>query len=530
MLKYLFLGILLLSLIMIGSAAVTETTTTNGDYTIVKYNGTGSTTWTAPDGVTSVRVLVVAGGGGGGGTNSGSVGGGGGGAGGLVTDDDYTVSPGTEYDVIVGDGGTGNTASAGSNGQDTEFDALAATAGGGGGGTGGYTGKGGGSGGGGAGTGGSAGGAGTPGQGSNGGAGASATPFRGGGGGGASETGYTGAASGNGGGGTSSDITGSPVTYAGGGGSGGYTSYGAGGSGGGGNGKNGGAGNPGTNDLGGGGGGTRSNGNAGGKGGSGVVILNYTQPIGDPPVAEFSADEISGVNPLHVHFTDESTNSPDTWAWDIDNDGDTDYTTQNPEHTYTSGGLYTVNLTVTNEIGSDSEIKADYIEVIDPPVSDFSANVTTGYVPLTVHFTDESTNSPTSWAWDIDNDGDTDYTTQNPDHTYSSPGYYTVKLTATNTAGSDSETKINYIDTEHSPTPTPTIPVRTTIPTTAHTTAVPESLEETMGHVQTILPNFINMVSAAIPGFLVIGVVMVVIGLFSNLKGVMNNLLRRRKW
>lgn len=47
----------------------------------------------------------------------------------------------------------------------------------------------------------------------------------------------------------------------------------------------------------------------------------------------------------------------------------------------------------------------------------------------TVQFTDASLKPNNSWAWDVNNDGVTDYTTRNPMHTYSSPGVYTVKLT-----------------------------------------------------------------------------------------------------
>jgi uncharacterized membrane protein len=63
--------------------------------------------------------------------------------------------------------------------------------------------------------------------------------------------------------------------------------------------------------------------------------------------------------------------------------------------------------------------------------------------PLTVQFTDLSTNSPTSWDWNF-GDG-THATIQNPSHTYTSPGTYTVILTATNAGGSDVETKVGYI-------------------------------------------------------------------------------------
>jgi PKD repeat protein len=174
-------------------------------------------------------------------------------------------------------------------------------------------------------------------------------------------------------------------------------------------------------------------------------------PTVTAPVANFSASVTSGVAPLTVNFTDTSTNTPTSWAWDIDNSGSTDYTTQNPSHTFLSPGTYTVRLTASNSAGSDEEIKISYIvvssstPVVTAPVANFSASVTSGVAPLTVSFTDTSTNSPTSWAWDIDNSGSTDYTTQNPSHTFSSAGTYSVKLTASNSGGSDEEIKISYI-------------------------------------------------------------------------------------
>ncbi|MFC1716235.1 PKD domain-containing protein [Candidatus Poribacteria bacterium] len=81
--------------------------------------------------------------------------------------------------------------------------------------------------------------------------------------------------------------------------------------------------------------------------------------------------------------------------------------------------------------------------VIVPPVADFTASPTSGAAPLTVNFTDQSQNNPTSWSWDF-GDGATS-SQQNPTHTYISGGEYAVSLTTSNIAGSDTETKTNYI-------------------------------------------------------------------------------------
>jgi serine protease len=80
----------------------------------------------------------------------------------------------------------------------------------------------------------------------------------------------------------------------------------------------------------------------------------------------------------------------------------------------------------------------------NPPVADFSGSPTSGAAPLTVNFSDLSSGSPTSWSWDF-GDGVGTSTEQNPSYTYDAEGTYTVSLTATNTYGSDTETKVDYI-------------------------------------------------------------------------------------
>jgi len=89
--------------------------------------------------------------------------------------------------------------------------------------------------------------------------------------------------------------------------------------------------------------------------------------LSSPPVAAFSGTPRVGNSPLTVTFTDSSTGSPTSWAWDF---GDSNTSTdQNPENIYSSAGLYTVALTATNGAGSDTETKTDYINVYDGTVA-----------------------------------------------------------------------------------------------------------------------------------------------------------------
>jgi len=87
------------------------------------------------------------------------------------------------------------------------------------------------------------------------------------------------------------------------------------------------------------------------------------------PAAQFNASPLLGQSPLTVQFTDlTGSGGASSYAWDVNDDGKTEYTTQNPRHTYLAQGKFTVKLTVTNANGSDTEIKTNYITVTSSPV------------------------------------------------------------------------------------------------------------------------------------------------------------------
>jgi PKD repeat protein len=126
----------------------------------------------------------------------------------------------------------------------------------------------------------------------------------------------------------------------------------------------------------------------------------------------------------------------------------------------TSGTVY-VRVTDTNRSWDYTSLDALYIDEMyflsnaqpQPPVADFTADPTSGYVPMAVQFTDTSSGVPTSWSWDF-GDGVGTSTLQNPSYTYTSVGTYTVALTATNDQGSDTETKLGYITVMEQPSDT----------------------------------------------------------------------------
>jgi PKD repeat protein len=182
-----------------------------------------------------------------------------------------------------------------------------------------------------------------------------------------------------------------------------------------------------------------------GCGGPGQI---FREPGGlAPPEADFIGNPTSLGAGGTVSFTDLSTNIPTAWSWTFDGGTPGTSTDQNPEIIYNNVGTYTVTLTASNSLGSDTETKVNYITVTvpQPPTADFSASSTSIYAGDSIDFTDQSLNTPTSWDWTFEGGTPGTSTEKNPTITYNTPGTYTVTLTVANSVGSDTETKVDYI-------------------------------------------------------------------------------------
>jgi len=166
--------------------------------------------------------------------------------------------------------------------------------------------------------------------------------------------------------------------------------------------------------------------------------------------AEFGASAITGSAPLTVNFSDYSQISSSSganiaaWFWNF-GDGTTS-TERNPQHTYSSPGVYTVTLTITTTTGAqDTEIKTGLIAVSQTAAlrAQFAAKnrIVTGWTPL--EFIDQSSGNPTSWLWNF-GDGTTS-TEKDPIHSFLTAGMYPVTLTVTSADGSSAITKSDYV-------------------------------------------------------------------------------------
>ncbi|MGD0017609.1 MAG: choice-of-anchor D domain-containing protein [Verrucomicrobiia bacterium] len=103
-----------------------------------------------------------------------------------------------------------------------------------------------------------------------------------------------------------------------------------------------------------------------------------------PPVASFTAHPTNGVTPLDVTFTDTSVGTITNWVWDFGDGNTANVATGIVIHTYDTGGVYTVSLTINAYGGSSSATESNYIVLINPahlvvdPVSLNYGSVTIG--------------------------------------------------------------------------------------------------------------------------------------------------------
>lgn len=167
-------------------------------------------------------------------------------------------------------------------------------------------------------------------------------------------------------------------------------------------------------------------------------LMNFTPELPVMPEAIFTSNVTVGYAPLTVEFTDISENAS-LRLWRLGNQEVSN--SSNFLHTFVTEGNNKVILNVTNENGSDStNVTINVLKALDPsvpilPEAKFGANVTTGYVPLTIQFYDFSGNAD-SLSWNF-GDGKKSCC-PGPKHTFCCPGNYTVSLTARNDNGSSS--------------------------------------------------------------------------------------------
>lgn len=182
-----------------------------------------------------------------------------------------------------------------------------------------------------------------------------------------------------------------------------------------------------------------------------TIVFSRTEYLGPQlPVARIHANRRVVISGQTVTFTDTSLNDPTTRQW-VFNGGVPAVSNKKTETvTYNGVGFYTVELHVSNAVGSDDLVQTSYIQVIAPaPLVQFTSNKSYVHVGETISFTDLSTNNPTTWTWNFEGGMPPVSTIKNPTVTYNKPGEYNVTLAAGNAAGSGTAvTRTDYIVVE----------------------------------------------------------------------------------
>jgi PKD repeat protein len=197
-----------------------------------------------------------------------------------------------------------------------------------------------------------------------------------------------------------------------------------------------------------------------------ITIPVYTDELADLNVYSFYTKIL--YDPTVISPTDVSVAGTlcDGWgnlSFNLFNSGELIISVFDTNALTGSGNLINIEFDVTGSDGTFSDLEfeffvyndgtpsadiSDGVIYIGTPVAEFTGDITEGFSPLVINFTDLSVAGPnaiTEWSWDFGDGGTSDL--QNPTHTFFETGNYSVSLTVTNSESSaNSETKTDYIE------------------------------------------------------------------------------------
>jgi PKD repeat protein len=204
-----------------------------------------------------------------------------------------------------------------------------------------------------------------------------------------------------------------------------------------------------------------------------IIVLSAGSALAKPKASPASASTIVAnfdtlITYLTVACINNSTGKINSYYWDF-GDG-TSSSQQAPTHTYNVAGSYKITLTVSQNHWLKDSVPQN-VTVSDPPpspapsappppIASFTATSTTGKAPLTVNFTDKSSNA-TGWLWNFGDNATS--TAENPVHIYANAGTFIPLLTVNGPGGVDS-TNGPTIDVVESTLAPPSPPPSTSSP------------------------------------------------------------------
>lgn len=166
--------------------------------------------------------------------------------------------------------------------------------------------------------------------------------------------------------------------------------------------------------------------------------------IFDTATAQFTVSDNSVCEGENVVFSSTTNPQPTSILWDLNGDGTTDSSVNNPTFEFTTAGTYSPSLTVQYGAGcQDTEVLQNAISVVEGIDVDFAGDTLASCsYPFTVEFTNLSTGPGTiSYEWFINNISAG--TSTNLTHTFNNYGEYDIRLVAMNNAGCTNELTLN---------------------------------------------------------------------------------------
>ncbi len=172
------------------------------------------------------------------------------------------------------------------------------------------------------------------------------------------------------------------------------------------------------------------------SGNSNSITINNIITVQDQPNVDFIVN-ITGRDISCIYTGDIANN----FFWEF-GDGSTS-NVQNPFHTYQDDALYTLTLTIESDCGTDS--KSEIIEIITPPIANFTSSVVSGCQALSVSYINQSSSNSISFLWTFPGGIPNTSTEMNPVVQYVDHGTFGVTLRANNPLGSNTVVRNNYI-------------------------------------------------------------------------------------
>ncbi len=167
------------------------------------------------------------------------------------------------------------------------------------------------------------------------------------------------------------------------------------------------------------------------------ISQNNYITVGEKPTSEFQ----NSVTGFISYFSDLSKKA-DTYFWEF-GDGKTS-TEKSPNHNYGVEGEFNVRLITQNECGVDTVEKQIAVYLI--PKVNFGSDTIRGCAPLKIKFLDKSSVDVLEWSWQFESGTPLTSSQKNPVVIFNKAGKYTVKLTVKNGNGTNSATKLRYVE------------------------------------------------------------------------------------